>query len=241
MTEPISGVSVVVPVFDEEDNIAPLAVEIEAVLGRLELPNEGIFVDDGSRDATRVRVLEAIARHPRLRLVVLPRNQGQSAALVAGVRAARMSHVVTLDGDLQNDPADLPRLLDRARACDVVIGRRAERRDTLARRLAGRVANAVRRAVLGDGASDTGCSLKLFPASTFLALPRFDGMHRFLPALFRHQGLSVCEIDVKHRERRAGRSKYTNLARLRRTIFDLAGVWWLAKRTIRLDGSDDAS
>jgi len=239
VTRAISGLSIVVPVFDEEENIAPLAAEIAAALAGLTLPRELIFVDDGSRDATRKRVLEAVDRYANVRLVALERNQGQSAALVAGVRAARMSHVVTLDGDLQNDPADVPRLLEQAGAYDVVIGRRAVRRDTLARRLAGRLANAVRRAVLGDDASDTGCSLKLFPAAIFLALPRFDGMHRFLPALFRSQGLSVCELDVNHRERRAGRSKYTNLARLRRTIFDLFGVWWLSKRTIRVDAKDD--
>jgi len=239
LTRPISGLSVVVPVFDEEENVAPLAAEIAAALAGLALPFELIFVDDGSRDATRKRVLEAVERHANVRLVALDRNQGQSAALIAGARAARMSHVATLDGDLQNDPADVPRLLEQARLHDVVIGRRAVRRDTLARRLAGRLANAVRRAVLGDGASDTGCSLKLFPVDVFLALPRFDGMHRFLPALFRYQGLSVHELDVNHRERRAGNSKYTNLARLRRTVFDLFGVWWLSKRTIRLDANDD--
>ncbi len=236
----ISGLSVVVPVYDEEENIASLVAEIDAALAGLGLPHELILVDDGSRDATRKRVREAVEHYANVRLVALDRNQGQSAALVAGVRAARMSHVATLDGDLQNDPADVPRLLERAAGCDVVIGRRAVRRDTLARRLAGRFANAIRRAILGDGASDTGCSLKIFPAEVFLALPRFDGMHRFLPALFRDQGMSVSEVDVNHRERRAGRSKYTNLARLRRTVFDLLGVWWLSKRTIRLDAEDDA-
>lgn len=229
-----------VPVFDEEDNVAPLAAEIDSVLAGIELPNEVIFVDDGSRDSTRQRVLQAIARHSNLRLVPLARNRGQSAALLAGVRAARMSHVATLDGDLQSDPADLPLLLECARRHDVVIGRRAERRDSFARRLAGRVANRVRRAVLGDGASDSGCPLKLFPTSAFLALPRFDGMHRFLPALFRNLGLDVHEVDVRHRERRAGRSKYTILARLSRTLVDLFGVWWLSKRAIRGDADGDA-
>ena len=239
MTRAISGLSVVVPVYDEEENVLPLADEVVAALAGLGFPYELIFVDDGSRDETRKRVLEAIDRMPCVRLVPLARNGGQSAALLAGVRAARMSHVATLDGDLHNDPRDIPRLLDHAREHDVVIGRRAKRRDTLARRLAGRLANAVRRSVLGDGASDTGCALKVFPAEVFLALPRFDGMHRFMPALFRYQGLSVLEVDVNHRERRAGRSKYTNLARLRRTIFDLFGVWWLSKRTIALDRRDD--
>lgn len=240
MSRALSGISVVVPVYDEEQNVAPMAAELAAALAALEVPWEVIFVDDGSRDGTRKEVLAALERSPGFRLVPLDRNQGQSAALVAGVRAARQSHAVTLDGDLQNDPRDVPRLVALAAAHDVVIGRRAQRRDTLARRLAGRLANAVRRSVLGDGASDTGCSLKLFPAQAFLALPRFDGMHRFLPALFRYQGLSVHEVDVNHRARQAGTSKYTNLARLRRTVFDLCGVYWLSKRTVRIGARDDA-
>jgi dolichol-phosphate mannosyltransferase len=235
----LSGVSVVVPVYDEEDNVRPLADELVAALAALDVPWEVVFVDDGSRDGTRKRVLEVVEARDGFRLVPLDRNQGQSAALVAGVRAARHSHVATLDGDLQNDPHDIPRVVALAREHDVVIGRRAQRRDTVWRRLAGRTANAVRRAALGDGASDTGCSLKLFPAQAFLALPRFDGMHRFLPALFGYQGLSVREVDVNHRARRAGHSKYTNLARLRRTIFDLGGVYWLSKRTIRIGARDE--
>ena len=241
MSRPLSGLSVVVPVYDEEENVGPLAEEFAAALSALELPWEVIFVDDGSRDGTRKAVLESVEHRPGFRLVPLDRNQGQSAALVAGARAARHSHVATIDGDLQNDPSDIPRLVALAREHDVVIGRRAQRRDTVWRRLAGRLANAVRRSVLGDGASDTGCSLKLFPTQALLALPRFDGMHRFLPALFRYQGLSVREIDVNHRARRSGRSKYTNLARLRRTVFDLAGVYWLSKRTIRVGARDEQS
>jgi dolichol-phosphate mannosyltransferase len=239
VNQSVSGVSVVIPLFDEQDNVAPLAQELAAALADLPVPHEVIFVDDGSRDETRKRVLTVLESRPEMRLVALPRNQGQSSALVAGIRAARMSHTATLDGDLQNDPADLPRLVAAAADHDVVIGRRAKRRDTFARRAAGRLANAVRRAALGDGASDTGCSLKVFPTGAFLALPRFDGMHRFLPALFRQQGLQIHELDVNHRERVAGRSKYTNLARLRRTIFDLFGVWWLSKRTIRVGAREE--
>jgi dolichol-phosphate mannosyltransferase len=233
VTRPISGLSIVVPLFDEEENVAPLVAEITAALGAQALDWEVVLVDDGSRDETRKRALDAEQRSARVRVVALDGNRGQSAALVAGVREARTSHVVTLDGDLQNDPADVPRLVERARTCDVVIGRRALRRDPLARRVAGRLANAVRRAVLRDSASDTGCSLRLFPRDALLALPRFDGMHRFLPALFRDAGLEVAEIDVNHRARRAGRSKYTNLARLRRTLVDLLGVWWLSRRALR--------
>ena len=240
MSRALSGVSVVVPVYDEEENVRPLADELASALAALSVPWEVVFVDDGSRDGTRKRVLEAVEERRGFRLVPLDRNQGQSAALVAGARAARHSHIATLDGDLQNDPADIPRVVALAADDDVIIGRRAKRRDTLARRLAGRLANAVRRGVLGDGASDTGCSLKLFPTQAFLALPRFDGMHRFLPALFRYQGLSVREVDVSHRARRSGQSKYTNLARLRRTIFDLVGVYWLSKRTIRVGARNES-
>jgi dolichol-phosphate mannosyltransferase len=239
VTRPISGISVVVPLFDEEENVAPLVRELVDVLEADTLPWELILVDDGSLDETRKRIYEVQEHERGVRLVPLARNRGQSAALVAGVLHARMSHVATLDGDLQNDPADLPGLLAQAREVDVVIGRRVERRDTFARRLAGRVANAVRRAVLGDDASDTGCSLRVFPVDAFLALPRFDGMHRFLPALFRQQGMRVVEVDVNHRERRSGYSKYTNFSRLFRTTLDLAGVWWLARRAIPLDRDRD--
>lgn len=231
----------VVPLFDEEANVAPLVAELVSVLGVSEFPWELLLVDDGSRDETRKRVLEAIERNRHVRLVPLAWNLGQSVALLAGVREARLSHVATLDGDLQNDPADLPRLLAQAASFDVVIGRRAKRRDTFARRLASRIANTVRRAVLHDGSSDTGCSLKVFPVSAFLELPHFDGMHRFLPALFANYGFSVHELDVNHRPRRAGRSKYTNFARLRRTIVDLFGVWWLTRRAIRPEIDDQST
>ncbi len=240
MTQKVSGVSVVVPLFDEEENVEALVAELVSVHAANGYSWELILVDDGSRDETRKRALEAVELHRQTRLVPLARNLGQSAALVAGVRAARMSHVATLDGDLQNDPSDLPRLLARAEQFDVVIGRRRRRRDRLARRFAGRVANAARRAVLRDGAADTGCSLKVFPVAAFLLLPSFDGMHRFLPALFRDQGLSVSELDVNHRPRRAGRSKYSNLARLRRGLLDLFGVWWLSRRALRVEPDERA-
>jgi dolichol-phosphate mannosyltransferase len=229
------AVSVVVPLFDEEQNVLPLAGELRGVLEACGIEFELILVDDGSRDETRKRVLELAERCPNVRLVALARNAGQSAALLAGIRAARFAHVATLDGDLQNDPADLPRLIAQAARFDVVIGRRSARRDPFMRRVAGRVANAALRAVLRDRASDTGCALRVFPAAAYLALPRFDGMHRFLPALFASQGLSVHELDVNHRARFAGRSKYTNLARLRRGLLDLFGVWWLARRALRVE------
>jgi len=235
VTSAPNRVSVVVPLFDEEANVAPLVEELCGVLAASPLEFELILVDDGSRDETRKRVLEECERRANVRLVALARNSGQSAALLAGIREARFPLVATLDGDLQNDPADLPRLLEQASRCDVVIGRRRARRDPFMRRVAGRIAWAVLRAVLRDRASDTGCALRLFPAAAYLALPRFDGMHRFLPVLFASQGLAVCELDVNHRARRSGRSKYTNLARLRRGVVDVLGVRWLVRRALRLE------
>jgi glycosyltransferase involved in cell wall biosynthesis len=232
--------SVVIPVRNEEASVRELHRELSDVLVAFGRGYEIIVVDDGSTDRTFQLLAEMQALDPHLRVIQLRRNFGQTAAFAAGFDHARGRYIVTMDGDLQNDPRDIPRVVGLAREHDVVIGRRAQRRDTIWRRAAGKLANSVRRSVLGDGASDTGCSLKLFPTQAFLALPRFDGMHRFLPALFRYQGLSVHEIDVNHRARNAGRSKYTNFARLRRTVFDLAGVYWLSKRTIRVGSREES-
>jgi dolichol-phosphate mannosyltransferase len=230
------GLSLVIPLFEEADNVEPLVAELLAVQRRLDLPSEIVLVDDGSRDDTLERLELAHKDHPGLRVLTLPANRGQSAALCAGIRFSRLSHVATLDGDLQNDPLDLLRMLPLCAGHDVVIGRRAQRRDSWSRRAAAWGANRVRGWLLRDGASDTGCSLKVFPRDEFLALPAFDGMHRFLPALFRAAGASLCEVEVNHRVRRSGRSKYTNLRRLRRTIPDLLGVLWLQRRRVELGG-----
>ena len=229
--------SLVVPLLDEEQNVEPLVKEVVAVQSELSLGLELILIDDGSTDRTRSELERMRSQHPELRILTFPTRRGQSAAISAGVRAARHPYVATLDGDLQNDVRDVRRMLALCgETCDVVIGRRAERRDSASRRAAALLANRVRGALLGDGAADSGCSLKLFPRARFLELTPFDGMHRFLPALFRAQGARLCEIEVNHRERRAGRSKYTNWGRLRRTVPDLFGVLWLRSR--RLDLSD---
>ncbi len=227
------GLSVVVPVYDEEPNVVRLGEEILAALDPLSFPFEAIFVDDGSRDGTSGAVRSLGARDPRVRLVRLEKNAGQSAATVAGVRSARHAFVATLDGDGQNDPADLPKLLAALDQADAVVGRRAKRRDTVVRRLSSRIANGVRRSILHDGVADTGCALKVFPRDLFLALPAFTSLHRFLPALFRYQGASIAQVDVGHRPRIAGVSKYGIANRLFRGILDLAGVWWLRRRTVR--------
>ena len=228
-------ISVVVPVCNEAENVAPLAREIAAALrGRVAF--EMIFVDDGSTDDTAERVRAARADGlPELRLLRHSFRSGQSAAVHSGVKAARAPWIATLDGDGQNDPADLPKFLvarsDPANA-DVllIMGNRVTRRDTWLRRLSSRIANGVRGGLLGDGTPDTGCGIKLFAREVFLELPAFDHMHRFLPALFQRAGHRVVSVPVGHRPRTRGRSKYGLHNRLWVGIVDLFGVMWLKAR-----------
>jgi dolichol-phosphate mannosyltransferase len=228
--------SVVVPVFNEEENLPILAREIEAALdgqsldGR-KLDYEVVWVDDHSTDRS-FEVLRELAAKPRHRLLRNRRNRGQSSALVAGFRAARGAVVVTLDADLQNDPADIPRLLRELEGCDLVCGIRTERHDSWLRKVSSRISNRVRDAVIHDGITDTGCSLKAYRREFLRHLPAFDGMHRFLPALARMEGARVREVPVSHRPRIHGESKYGIHNRLWRGIVDLTGVRWLQKRWI---------
>ncbi|MBX6323237.1 MAG: glycosyltransferase family 2 protein [Rhodospirillaceae bacterium] len=227
--------SVVVPVYNEQDNVLPLAAEMAALAG-LGI-EEILLVDDGSTDATPRRLREAQHRHPGLRVLRHGARRGQSAAIRSGVQAARAPWVATLDGDGQNDPRDLALLVEAAcgpRAGDglaLVAGLRRVRRDPWTKRAASRLANAVRNALLHDGCPDTGCGLKLFRRDAFLALPFFAGMHRFLPALFQMHGHRVLYVPVSHRPRLSGRSKYANLPRALVGLVDLLGVWWLRRRT----------
>ena len=225
--------SVVVPVKDEAANVAPLAREIAAALKGEDA--EIIFVDDGSSDGTAAALSALKAEIPALRVIQHSRNLGQSRGIRTGVRAARGDIVVTLDGDGQNDPADIPKLLavlrrPDAAAVGLVSGVRAKRRDTFSRRLASRIGNGVRSRLLGDGASDTGCGLKAFRRDAFLALPYFDHMHRFIITLMLREGHDVRFVDVNHRPRTQGASKYTNLGRLIVSVKDILGVRWLQRR-----------
>ena len=234
MDESPPEISVVVPVRDEEDNIDTLLAEIAAALAGRSF--EVVYVDDGSADATPARLAAASARMPGLRVLRHRRSAGQSAALVTGIRAARGTWIATLDGDGQNDPADIPSLLARATQDDapaLVAGWRARRRDTRLKRVSSRLANAVRAALLGDRTPDTGCGLKVFRRETFLRLPPFDHMHRFLPALVQRDGGLVVNVPVNHRPRAAGRSKYGVMNRLWVGIVDLLGVMWLQRRPVR--------
>ncbi len=223
-------ISLVIPVFNEEENLETLAAEIAAALEGHEY--EVVFVDDGSRDRS-LEVLCVLRRaDARLRVLRLGENRGQSAAFAAGFQAARGEIVVTLDADLQNDPADIPLLLAELEGCDLVSGVRARRHDTWTRRIASRIANRVRSAVVHDGVTDVGCSLKAYRTELVKRLKMFDGMHRFLPALVRLQGARIREVEVRHRPRRHGESKYTVGNRLFRTIRDLFAVRWMQSRWI---------
>jgi dolichol-phosphate mannosyltransferase len=227
--------SIVIPVRNEAGNIAPLVAEIRSAL-RGTLAYEIIYVDDGSSDGTESE-LRAEAATGDLRLVRHVRSYGQSAALRTGVKAAQAAWIATLDGDGQNDPADLPRLWAMTGAEDsatlLIAGERRKRRDSWAKRAASRIANALRARLLGDGTPDTGCGLKLFRRDLFLDLPFFDHMHRYLPALVQREGGRVVSVVVNHRPRRSGRSNYGILDRLVVAFADLLGVIWLQRRAKR--------
>ena len=225
------AVSVVVPVKDEAGNVGPLAREIAAALAAE--AHEIIFVDDGSGDATPTELKALKAEIPTLRVLRHARNLGQSRAIRSGVMAARGAVIATLDGDGQNDPADIPKLLVLLRSdpgLAMVSGVRVKRRDKASRKLASRLGNGLRNAMLGDGASDTGCGLKAFHREMFLGLPYFDHMHRFLIALTQREGGRVAYVPVNHRPRLQGASKYTNFGRLLVSVQDLLGVRWLQRR-----------
>ena len=232
------ALSVVVPVFNEEGNVAPLIGEIVAAL-RGRAPGEGgdfeiVYVDDDSKDGTLSRLQALKAEVPELRVIRHRRQSGQSTAIRNGVKAARGAWIATLDGDGQNDPADIPKLLaERARAGDDVklfAGWRVERKDTGSKRIASKVANAIRSRMLRDETPDTGCGIKLFERAAFLELPHFNHMHRYLPALMQRAGYRSVSVPVGHRHRASGVSKYNNLNRALVGISDLHGVAWLIRR-----------
>jgi dolichol-phosphate mannosyltransferase len=229
-------ISVVVPVRNEAGNVAPLVEEIVRALASL-APIEIIYVNDGSRDGTEAELRSLMARHGFLRQIRHEVSCGQSAAVRSGVAAARAAVVTTLDGDGQNDPAFLPVLvaaLERDSAVGLAVGQRVGRKATGFKRLQSRIANAARKAVLRDGTRDTGCGLKAFRREVFLALPYFDGLHRFLPALVRREGFRIAYVDVVDRPRLHGVSNYGLWDRLWVGILDLAGVWWLIRRRKRV-------
>ncbi len=224
------AISVVVPLYNEEDNVVEMQRQIDAALAGRDY--ELVLVDDGSKDQTLSRIVPA----PHVRVLVLEKNSGQSAAMHAGIHNAQGAVIVTLDGDLQNDPADIPAMiakLDEGAGFDLVCGYRAKRKDTTFKRLQSRIANFVRSRFVGDHVRDTGCTLKVMRRDCREALLLFNGMHRFIPALIRNMGWRVTEMPVNHRPRIHGVSKYGFGNRALRATMDMFGVRWLNSRRTR--------
>ena len=226
MSSPAAKLSVVIPLYNEEENVALLQQEVDKALAGIDY--ELVLVDDGSSDNT----VAAVLRNERTRLLEFEKNTGQSAAMFAGIHAARGEIIATLDGDLQNDPADIPKLLDHmeAEGLDLVCGYRAKRKDTTFKRIQSRIANNVRSRFIGDGVRDTGCSLKAMRRACREGLMPFTGMHRFIPALIKNAGYKVGEIPVNHRPRQHGVSKYGFGNRAFKATRDMFGVRWLNSR-----------
>jgi Glycosyltransferases involved in cell wall biogenesis len=219
--------SIVVPLFNEEENVPILQSEIEKALEGADY--ELVFVDDGSTD----RTAERVRRNERVRLLRFVRNEGQSAAMLAGISNARGNYIVMLDGDLQNDPADIPRLVEElGHGADLVCGYRARRADSVVKKITSRVANFVRSRFVGDGVRDTGCTLKAMRRECAAALVPFKGVHRFIPALVKNAGFKLVEIPVNHRPRKFGVSKYGLGNRAFRATADMFGVRWLQSRRV---------
>jgi glycosyltransferase involved in cell wall biosynthesis len=237
--DPRPEISVVVPAYNELESLGPLFAELRAALAATGRTWELLGVDDGSTDGTAEALAAEAARDPRVVPLILEKNAGQSAALAAGLSRVRGDIVVTIDADLQNDPADLPRLLAALAHADVVSGVRAKRNDSWVRLVSSRIANSVRRAVLGDPVTDIGCSFKAYRREVLEGLPMFVGVHRFLPALCVFRGARFAEVELNHRARQHGVSKYGVGNRLWRGLADLNGVLWLKSRMVRYRIRDD--
>jgi dolichol-phosphate mannosyltransferase len=237
--EPVE-LSLVIPVFNERDNLEPLMREIGGSLRDTGWRYEVLMVDDGSADGTDEVLRRLQSAHPELRVVRFVRNAGQTAAMDAGFRRARGRVVVTLDADLQNDPADIPRLVRELEGWDAVVGVRSVRRDSLVRRVSSRIANYVRNRLSDETITDTGCSLKAYRRDALDRLKLYRGMHRFLPTLLKMEGYRVRELPVGHRARAHGDSKYGIGNRLVPSFVDLLAVRWMKKRALRYEVKDDA-
>jgi glycosyltransferase involved in cell wall biosynthesis len=226
------SLSVVIPVYNEAENIRPLVEELGAALGAWPGPVEFLFVDDGSRDRTAEELTHAEEADSRVRVARFRRNLGQTAALAAGFHLAKGAVVVTLDGDLQNDPADIPRLVEMLADWDAVCGIRLRRQDGWWKRLSSRIANAFRNWVTGDDIVDTGCTLKAFRRDCLEGLELHQGMHRFLPTLLKVRGFRVTQVPVNHRARVHGKTKYGTWGRMVKGLADVYAVRWIKKNRI---------
>lgn len=227
------AISIIVPVFEEADNVQPMAHEVAAAFAAVPNDWELVFVDDGSRDATWAKITEAARANPRVRGVRHTRNAGQSAALWTGIQQSNRPLIATLDGDLQNDPADLPRLLQELETCDFACGWRANRQDSWLRKVSSRLARWARSTALNAEFRDTGCALRVFRRAALDGVFGFNGLHRFLPILVAGGGFRVREIPVNHRARVAGVSKYGVWNRLGRGLYDLVAITWYQRRRFK--------
>jgi glycosyltransferase involved in cell wall biosynthesis len=227
--------SVVIPLKNEEENIKELIQELEPVMASLQGPWELICIDDGSTDNT-LSILNALAKKKAyLKIVAFTKNYGQSSAFDAGFKKATGEWVITLDGDRQNDPADIPAMIQAMGDCDMICGIRIKRRDTFVKKITSKLANFVRRRVCEDGVQDTGCSLKIYRTQSLRKIKMYQGMHRFLPALFKIEGFKIKEMPVNHRERTKGTTKYNFFNRSFNTIADLLAVRWMKKRRLNYE------
>lgn len=232
--EPIE-ISVVVPVYNEEENLPILIPKLVKVLNSLGYKYEIIFVDDGSLDRSRIILKKMKSQFPMLRIIGLKENRGLSTALLAGIKEARGSIIVSIDSDLQNDPEDIPKLVEYLDQYDMATGWRIKRNDPWLKRISSKVANCIRNLITKEEVKDSACTLRAFRKNCFTDIPIFNGMHRFLPSLFKMKGLKVIEVPVGHQPRRFGKSKYNIRNRAFNSFFDLIGVSWLKKRNIQYE------
>jgi len=228
-------ISFVIPVYNEEENLPELFRELRDVLEKLSVSFEIIFIDDGSKDRSGAILREFAHKDERVRIIFFQKNCGQSAAFAAGFRSARGGIVVTMDADLQNDPHDIPLLLDKITSYDVVCGWRANRQDSLVRKISSRIANKIRNWLSDEQIKDVGCSLKAFRRECLQNFYYFKGMHRFFPTLIKMDGCSVAEVKVNHRPRRFGEAKYGIGNRALRGLVDLLAVRWMKKRHLNYE------
>jgi len=227
--------TVLIPVYNEEENLVPLVEELVPILEGLGRSWEILFVDDGSTDRSYERLCELKGRYPRIRLVKFPRNFGKTAALAAGCDRARGEIIVTMDSDLQNDPRDIPKLIEQIPPCDLAIGYRVNRHDSLSRRVQSRIANWVRNLVIKDGIRDSGCGFQAFRRDAVRGHLLYNGLHRFLPALFLIDGYKVTQVPVNHRPRLHGKSKFNLRNRVFRAFDDMMAVRWIRTHKIRYE------
>jgi glycosyltransferase involved in cell wall biosynthesis len=225
-------VSVVIPVFNEEDNLKPLADELMAVLTALNKAFEVLFIDDGSTDSSLHVLRDLQKNYSSIRIIKFKKNCGQTSAFDAGIRAAQGEVIITMDADLQNDPGDIPKLLEKIGDYDAVCGWREKRNDNLIRRISSLIANGIRNKLSGETIRDVGCSLKAFRSVYAKKMKLFTGMHRFFPTLIKMEGGTVTEVPVNHRPRKFGTPKYNIRNRIVRSFIDLLAVCWMKKRTL---------